>query len=160
MITGEMVTDERVATYLVPVGRLALAAACGAVTGWERQIQEKAAGLRTHMLLAVGACLFCLVTVGMGVTDVTRVVQGLVTGAGFIAGGVIFRRGATVHGLTTAAGMWVMSAVGMAAGIGEYYLAIVTTVVVVFIMRSMRHVERHIGRRNGSNGGEPPAQEV
>jgi putative Mg2+ transporter-C (MgtC) family protein len=131
----------------VMVLRILLAAACGAAVGWQRERHEKAAGLRTHMLLAIGACLFTLVGTGIQEGDVTRVLQGMVTGTGFLAGGVIFREGATVRGLTTAVGLWVMGAVGMAIGFGEYFLGVVTTVLVFTVLSVMQAVEGHMARR-------------
>jgi len=131
--------------YATDAGRLVLAAACGAVIGWEREAHEKAAGLRTHMLLAIGACLFALVALRMhedvAQTDVMRLLQGMLIGTGFICGGAIFREGASVKGLTTATGLWVMGAVGLAAGVGQYFLAILTTVVTFVVMEFVRRAK-------------------
>jgi putative Mg2+ transporter-C (MgtC) family protein len=116
---------------LIAVGKLLVALACGAVIGWEREVHEKAAGLRTHMLVSAGSCLFGIV--GLEVQsvfpgdDVLRVVQGIVMGMGFLAGGVIFREGASVRGLTTAAGLWVLAAIGLTVGLGGFLLAFVAT---------------------------------
>jgi putative Mg2+ transporter-C (MgtC) family protein len=100
--------------------RLLLAACCGAAVGWERELHEKRAGLRTHTLICLGACLFSLVALRIqeefAGTDVMRVVQGLLLGIGFVAGGVIFTHGHSVYGLTTAAGLWVLTGVGLAIG--------------------------------------------
>jgi putative Mg2+ transporter-C (MgtC) family protein len=133
--------------YLVPLARLLVAAACGAMVGWEREVRVKAAGLRTHMLLAIGACLFSLAALRMNANDLTRLVQGMLTGAGFIAAGVIFRQGPSVHGLTTAAGLWVMTGIGMAVGLGEYFLGVVATVFMFFVMSSFRRIEKRIPHR-------------
>ena len=133
--------------YATDVGRLLLAAACGAVVGREREAHEKAAGLRTHMLLAIGACLFALVALRMGesldkTVDVMRLLQGMLIGTGFICGGAIFREGASVKGLTTATGLWVMGAVGLATGGGQYFLAILTTAITFVVMEFVRR-EKH-----------------
>ena len=131
--------------YATDVGRMVLAAACGAMVGWEREAHEKAAGLRTHMLLAMGACLFSLVALRMhedvAQADVMRLLQGMLIGTGFICGGAIFREGASVKGLTTATGLWVMGAVGLAAGVGQYFLAILTTVVTFVVMAFVRRAK-------------------
>jgi len=139
------ISFEQYRVYVTDVSRMVLAAACGAVIGWERETHEKAAGLRTHMLLAIGACLFALVALRMhedvAQTDVMRLLQGMLIGTGFICGGAIFREGASVRGLTTATGLWVMGAVGLAAGVGQYFLAILTTIVTFVVMEFVRRVE-------------------
>jgi len=131
--------------YVTDAGRLLLAAVCGAVIGWERESHEKAAGLRTHILLAIGACLFSLVALRMSEepdkTDVMRLLQGMLVGTGFICGGAIFREGGSVRGLTTATGLWVMGAVGLAVGVGQYFLAILATVVTFIVMEFVRRAK-------------------
>jgi putative Mg2+ transporter-C (MgtC) family protein len=133
--------------YLDFAGRLILAGLCGAMVGWQRERHEKAAGLRTHILLAVGACLFTLVAVAVHGEDTTRIMQGIVTGAGFLGGGVIFREGASVKGLTTAVGLWVMGAVGMAIGMGEFFLGVVATVLVLVVLSVLIWVEQRMSRQ-------------
>ena len=83
----------------VMVIRLVLSAACGALIGWQREKKDKAAGLRTHMLLAIGSCLFTMVGLQFVAGDAIRLVQGTLMGTGFICGGVIFRQGPSVRGL-------------------------------------------------------------
>ena len=115
--------------------RLLLAAALGAIVGFQRERAHKVAGLRTHVLIALGAALFTVVSVyGFpGSADVSRVAAGVVTGIGFIGAGVIFRGIGNDHvvGLTTAASVWVTAAVGLAAGAGMYIIATATTVLVL-----------------------------
>ena len=139
------ISFEQYRVYVTDVSRMVLAAACGAVIGWEREAHEKAAGLRTHMLLAIGACLFALVALRMhedvAQTDVMRLLQGMLIGTGFICGGAIFREGASVKGMTTATGLWVMGAVGLASGVGQYFLAILTTVVTFVVMAFVRRAK-------------------
>jgi len=134
--------------------RLVLAAACGALIGWQREKRDKAAGLRTHMLLAVGSCIFALVGLSMGGGDILRIVQGTLMGTGFICGGVIFRQGPTVLGLTTAVGLWSLSAIGVAAGVGEYALAVLATVLVFIVMAGFVRLEE---RRSGQSAVGPAA---
>lgn len=98
--------------------RLGIAALLGAFIGFERQWRQRSAGLHTTSLVAIGAALFTLLDIVMGAGDRTRIVAGVVTGVGFIAGGVILRTGANVSGLNTAATMWATAAVGALAGFG------------------------------------------
>jgi len=118
--------------------RLLLAAALGAIIGFQRERAHKAAGLRTHALIALGAALFTIVSVyGFpGTADVSRVATGVVTGIGFIGAGVIFRGIGKDHvvGLTTAASVWVTAAVGLASGAGMYIIAAVTAVLVLLLL--------------------------
>jgi len=137
----------------VAVWRLALAAACGAAIGWQREAQDKSAGLRTHMLLAIGACLFALVTVRLDGGDPLRLIQGMLMGTGFIAGGVVFRQGDLVRGLTTAVGLWVMGAIGMAAGVGQYFLAVLATAAAFLVLSVLRRVEVKVARHPPEGGG-------
>lgn len=147
-----------VAMYGTMVGRLVLAAACGALIGWQREAHDKAAGLRTHMLLALGACLFTLVTLRVGSGDLLRVVQGMLVGTGFIAGGVIFRQGDLVRGMTTAVGLWVMGAIGTAVGVGEYFLALLGTLIAFLVMSLLQKVERRLVKHpEPTAGGEKQA---
>ena len=128
--------------------RLAVAAGLGAVIGLERELDEKAAGLRTHMLVSLGAALFTMVgaygfhdflTGGGAIvrTDPSRIAAQVVTGIGFLGAGVIFRQGFTVRGLTTAASLWVVAAIGMASGAGFWKGAVVGTVVGIVSLRPL-----------------------
>ena len=115
--------------------RLVAAAALSGVIGFEREVAQKAAGLRTHMLVGLGAGLFTLVGVtGFVGSDPARVAAQVVAGVGFLGAGAIFRHGVTVRGLTTAAGLWTSAAVGMAAGLGEYAVAVVATGVALVVL--------------------------
>src|SRR5262245_21483264 len=111
--------------------RLALAALLGGVIGYERESRGKAAGLRNHMLVALGSALFVLVVQqsGGGADAVSRVIQGLVAGIGFLGAGAILnnRNDPHIRGLTTAAGVWMTAAIGVAAGIGRELTAILAT---------------------------------
>jgi len=116
---------------LIIILKLFIAFVCGAIIGLEREISDKAAGLRTHILVCLGACLYGIIglTLAAGYkADILRLAQGLLIGIGFLGGGVIFREGPSVKGLTTAAGIWIMGAIGLAAGIGNYYVAAIGTV--------------------------------
>ncbi|KPJ60663.1 MAG: hypothetical protein AMJ46_05215 [Latescibacteria bacterium DG_63] len=130
---------------LIALGKLVIALVFGAAIGWERERHEKAAGLRTHMLLSGGACLFAIVGIQVQAmfpqADLLRVVQGALMGTGFLAGGVIFREGASVRGLTTAAGLWMLAAIGLAVGLGAFVLAFIATVLSFITISLLGRVE-------------------
>jgi putative Mg2+ transporter-C (MgtC) family protein len=122
---------------------LLLAVAFGALVGIERELTAKPAGLRTHMLVSLGACLFTVVSVSFAV-DPARIAAGIVAGIGFIGAGTIWAEKDKVKGITTAASLWATAAIGLTAGIGDYPLAAVVTVLVVIILAS-GSVLRRIG---------------
>jgi len=138
--------------------RVVLAGVLGGAIGAEREIREREAGLRTHMLVAVGAALFTLVSAygwgdfhfsqKSGVTyDPSRIAAQIVTGIGFLGAGAIIRQGLAVRGLTTAASLWVVAAIGLAAGAGYYSGAIITTVVVLVSLWPLRIVAHRLFTR-------------
>jgi putative Mg2+ transporter-C (MgtC) family protein len=138
--------------------RLALAAVLGGLIGVERELRERQAGLRTHLLVAVGSALFTIVgaygfhdfLVSGGVivrTDPTRIAAQIVTGIGFLGAGAIIRQGLSVRGLTTAATLWVVAAVGLAAGAGYYSGAVITTALVLLALWPLRIIAYRILRR-------------
>jgi putative Mg2+ transporter-C (MgtC) family protein len=118
--------------------RLVLAAVLGGILGYEREQKGKAAGIRTHMLVAIGSALFVLVPQqgGMSIADMSRVIQGIVTGVGFLGAGAIIKHASeqNVQGLTTAAGVWMTSAIGIACGLGREVTAIVSTLLALAIL--------------------------
>ena len=118
--------------------KLALAALLGGAMGWERELKGKAAGLRTHMLVAVGAALFVMAPLEAGVplADLTRVMQGVAAGIGFVGAGAILKMSdqGQVMGLTTAAGIWMTAAIGMAVGAGRVWLPVVGVLIAVMIL--------------------------
>ena len=120
------------------VVRLMLAALLGGILGYEREQKGKAAGIRTHMLVALGAALFVLVPqqAGMGIADMSRVIQGIVAGIGFLGAGAIIKqqREENVQGLTTAAGVWMTAEIGIACGLGRESTAVLSTLLVLAIL--------------------------
>ena len=118
--------------------RLLMAALLGGVLGYERERHGKAAGVRTHMLVAMGAALFVLVPQqgGMDVADMSRVIQGIVTGVGFLGAGAIIKRHSEedVQGLTTAAGVWMTAAIGIACGLGREATAVLSTLMALVVL--------------------------
>lgn len=123
--------------------RLLLAAGLGAVLGVEREYRHKPAGLRTNILISIGAALFTIVSIQL-TTDggsADRVAAQIVTGIGFLGAGAILRHGATVQGMTTAATIWVNAAVGMAAGAGLLGLAVATTALTIAVLFGLPFIE-------------------
>ncbi|MDF1594925.1 MAG: MgtC/SapB family protein [Acidimicrobiia bacterium] len=129
--------------------RLLLAALLAGAVGLEREVMRKAAGFRTHMLVGLGAALFTLLSIeGFGRDgDPGRVAAQIVTGIGFLGAGAIFREGATVKGLTTAAGLWAVAAIGMAAGAGLTALATVSATIVLLVLLGLRTLDSWMDRR-------------
>jgi len=131
------------------ITRLILAAALGGALGYERERLGKAAGLRTHMLVALGSALFVLGAMEAGATpgELTRVAQGIATGIGFVGAGAILKLAepghAQVHGLTTASTVWVAAAVGMAVGVGSIWLPVFSTALGLVILVVLARYEHH-----------------
>ena len=116
--------------------RILIAALVGGLIGYERERADKPAGVRTHLLVCVGASLFTIISVeGFAAGDPSRVAAGIVVGIGFLGAGAILRGEGWVAGLTTAATVWVVAAIGMSAGVGLYIITAVTTVVVLVALR-------------------------
>lgn len=124
--------------------RLAIAALLGGMLGYERERQGKAAGVRTHMLVALGAALFVLVPQQAGVSDadMTRVIQGVVAGIGFLGAGSIIKNNDedSVKGLTTAAGIWLTAAIGIACGLGREATAVLSALLALAILSLVPHL--------------------
>jgi len=144
--------DERVIVL-----RLGLALGLGGLLGLERELRGHAAGLRTHLLVCLGSCLFTLVSIAAGQSsdsadpaivraDITRIASQVVVGIGFLGGGAILRHGTSIHGLTTAANLWLTASVGMAAGMGFFFGAAATVLLALLVLIGLRPVERLIER--------------
>lgn len=134
--------------------RLLLAAALGGVLGFEREQRGKSAGLRTHMLVALGSSLFVLVPQHAGVSpgDLTRVLQGLLAGVGFLcAGSIIKGGGEDVKGLTTAASVWLTAAIGVTVGMGHDATAVLATVLAFLILSVIGKLERRLETEGDEN---------
>jgi putative Mg2+ transporter-C (MgtC) family protein len=143
--------------------RLAVAAALTGAVGLEREFRERAAGLRTHMLVGVGSALFTIVSAyawgdftfdrSQGTAfDPTRIAAQIVTGIGFLGAGVIIRQGLSIRGVTTAAGLWVAAAIGMAVGAGYWGAALIGTGVVLVGLGPLRMAEGWVVRRRREGG--------
>jgi putative Mg2+ transporter-C (MgtC) family protein len=133
------------------VWRLLLAAGLGAALGVEREYRQKPAGLRTNILIAVGSALFTILSleVTRSVGDPSRVAGQIVTGIGFLGGGAIMRNRDTVHGMTTAATIWVNAAIGVGAGMGQYSLATFTAALTLVVLVLLPPIEIYFERRAG-----------
>ena len=130
--------------------RLLVAGLLGALIGYERELRAKGAGVRTHVLVALGAALFMIISqngfAGAERFDAARVAAGVVTGIGFLGGGIIMKK-THVSGLTTAAGLWVTGAIGMGAGCGLYLMAGVCTFLVLFCLEVLNAYAIKFGQR-------------
>jgi putative Mg2+ transporter-C (MgtC) family protein len=141
-----------------------ISTALGGLVGWERQAGRKPAGLRTHTLVCLGSTMFVLVTkhavaeIGGPNLDPTRIIHGVITGVGFLGAGSIMRTdGGYVHGLTTAASVWMVAAIGVSVGVHAYWLATMGTVLALIVLEVMRWVERVMEKnkkKTTENGGE------
>jgi putative Mg2+ transporter-C (MgtC) family protein len=136
--------------------RLLLAAVLGAAIGVERELHEHPAGMRTHLLVAVGCALFTVLSIygfegnvpGTGQVDPARWAAQIVTGIGFLGAGAILKYGTSIRGLTTAASLWATAAIGIAAGTGQWILGLVGTAIVLFSLWPLARVARAIRVRN------------
>ncbi|MEH2356478.1 MgtC/SapB family protein [Nostoc sp.] len=134
--------------------RLCIALLIGAIIGLERQIRRKPAGLRTHMLVSLGSALFTLIIMQIGGLQsspdaLSRVIQGIATGIGFLGAGEIVRQSSQesqqleIHGLTSAAAIWVSSALGIAAGCGLWQLGLISAMLTFLILNVFKRFEKH-----------------
>ncbi|MEO8482471.1 MAG: MgtC/SapB family protein [Acidobacteriota bacterium] len=137
------------------VGKLVLATLLGGAIGLNRELHQKPAGFRTHAMVALGAALMTMVAVDLGarrglndVDAVSRVLQGIIAGIGFVGGGAILRRDSdpNVHGLTTAASIWVVAAMGSAAGLGLWLSAIVSVALALAVLTVGSRIDRAVHR--------------
>jgi putative Mg2+ transporter-C (MgtC) family protein len=123
------------------------AAGLSALIGLERELRHRDAGLRTHMMVGLGSALFTIAGAEIG-TDPARMAAQVVSGIGFLGAGAIFRSGDSVKGLTTAAGLWTVAAIGVVAGFGQLGLAITATVVALVVLYGLAPVVDRLGRRS------------
>jgi len=147
---------------LVVLIRVLSALLLGFAIGFEREVTNKDAGLRTNILVCLGACIFTIISIygfpevavsdsELGTRDTARVAAQIVTGIGFIGGGTVLRHGFNIYGLTTAATLWVSASIGMACGSGMYGLAIISTIISIFTLVSVRLFERKVLASSNKN---------
>lgn len=135
------------------VGRLLLASVAGAALGWERERSDKPAGLRTHMMVSLGAATFMVAALEFTKTvpelshlrlDPIRVIAGIIGGVGFLGAGTIIEARGSVHGITTAASIWVAAAVGTACGMALYQTALASVVLALVILFALGFIEHRV----------------
>jgi len=126
--------------------RLLISFAIGTAIGLEREYQSKAAGLRTMIMICLGSTIFTEISIRLGAGNPDRLAANIVTGIGFLGGGVIFKDGLTVTGITTATTIWICAALGMAVGAGEYFIAIVGSGVVLLVLTALEKVQSMVER--------------
>lgn len=136
---------EELMVYLVPILVSTLA---GGLIGIEREYRDKSAGFRTMILIAIGSTLFTIISqkLGMPEKESTRIAASIVTGIGFIGAGVVLRDGANIRGITTAASIWLVAALGMASGIGEFILVGAVTLLALIVLWALPPFERWLDR--------------
>lgn len=136
--------------------KVTLAACLGGLIGLEREWRGREAGFRTNMLIAMGACLFTLISIhgfpleSSAARDTGRVAAGIVTGIGFLGAGALFQTPHRVKGMTTAATIWLVAAIGMTVGVGAYALAIFSSILTFVILRLLKPVSTTVARRHNS----------
>lgn len=139
--------------------RLFAAVLFGAIIGYQRELVRKPAGLRTHMLVALGSAVFVLFPLRLGMSDdgLSRIIQGISTGIGFIGGGAILkvRHERTIEGLTTAAGIWLTSAVGVGVALGGLGLGLISTLMALLILTVLHRIELRLHPRHHSEVTSP-----
>ena len=149
-LPGDLFAVPDLAQFVRVVVRLGMAALLGGVLGFEREQVGKSAGLRTHMLVSLGAALFTVASVeaGMSVADLSRVFQGIAAGIGFIGAGAILKLTSEqeIRGLTTAASLWLTAAAGTAAGAGYLWIPIVGVLLALIVLSALGRVERWLQR--------------
>lgn len=130
--------------------RLGLATVLGGIIGWEREAWDKPAGFRTLTMVCVGSTLFVILSLDLATTpgapeawDPLRAVAAIIQGIGFLGAGTVLQTRKTIRGLTTAAALWAVTAVGVAAGLGEFTTAALGTLAILVILRGLSYVERH-----------------
>ncbi|MBD3885070.1 MgtC/SapB family protein [Phormidium tenue FACHB-886] len=136
--------------WFIILARVSLAIFTGGLVGLERQLEHKPAGLRTHMLVSLGAAMFVMtgLQLGAGTDNVGRVMQGIVAGIGFLGAGEIFAKSRTnphevkIQGLTSAAAIWVSASLGVASGVGLWQIALTGAIATVFILQVVKLVEK------------------
>lgn len=142
--------------------RLAIAALLGGIIGIQREYSGKSAGLRTHMLVALGSSLFMIIAIeyGMSSSDLARIIQGLTAGIGFIGGGAILKSKAEreITGLTTAASIWLTAGIGLAVGLGRWGSAALSVILTWIILTFAYHIETLINDKKRKKKMEYPGK--
>jgi putative Mg2+ transporter-C (MgtC) family protein len=146
------------------VGRLLLAAGAGAAVGFDREIKDRPAGLRTHMLTSLAAAVFTILTFEIyqrstSTGDPIRIIEAVTAGVAFLAAGAIIQSRGGVKGLTTGAAMWMAGALGVACGAGYFVLAVIATALTVVILTALQRFEAYIGSSPDSHAASTQAED-
>jgi putative Mg2+ transporter-C (MgtC) family protein len=156
---------------LEAVLRVFLSVVVGALIGLDRELRNKPAGLRTHILISLAAALFTLITFelhqqftgedGTKTADPVRIIEAVTAGVAFLAAGAIIQSRGNVHGLTTGANMWLAGALGVACGAGYYFLATIGTVFALIVLVVLAKLEKHLGNSKSpdDDSGNPPPEQ-
>lgn len=150
-MTDIITTNSEISMLLYFLPKILIATICGAIIGWDREQKNKVAGLRTNILICVGAAIFTIVSVIVSHdnnSDPTRILSTIVTGIGFLGGGVIIKTDDKIVGVTTAAFIWVVSAIGILCGIGATLTPIILTIILLIVSKLFEKVERYIKDKN------------
>jgi putative Mg2+ transporter-C (MgtC) family protein len=142
-------TDSQLVSFLLP--KIIVATICGLIIGWEREVKNKVAGIRTHIIVCVGACLFTSTGFILGSeyhVDPTRVIGQIITGIGFLGGGVIFKHDDKVSGITSAAFIWLIAAMGVLVGIGYLFSTLLFTIGLLVVLILLQKLEDKIKKNN------------
>ena len=134
---------------LIVLQKLGLAALLGMIVGWERHLKKNPAGMRTHALVTLGTCAFTVIGVhvlAVSSSAVIPIIQAMIIGLGFLGAGLIFEGQEQTRGLTTAAEVWTLASVGILVGLGSYFLAIATTLLILVILLPLKWVEQKISQ--------------
>ncbi len=160
LLSGSFSTELGLATI---AGRMVAAAGLGLVIGFDRELRSVAAGLRTHMLVALASATFAILAFeivaqamreGVDNTDPVRIIEAVTAGVAFLAAGTIIRGGDRVHGLTTGAGLWLAGSIGLACGVGAYAVAVLATVLGIVILTLLRRLEHVIATKPRTPTGD------
>jgi len=155
IVLDDLATGFSQVPVTVAAARLTMAALFAGIVGYERERRKKPAGLRTHILIAIAACLFIIIGQELGSLkfgeadqmrfDPLRLIEAVTAGVAFLAAGIIFTAQGEVRNITTGASMWLAGAIGLACGAGQIMLAGLTTAVVVIVLTLLRQLERFLG---------------
>ena len=134
---------------LIVLQKLGLAALLGMIVGWERHLKKNPAGMRTHALVTLGTCAFTVIglhVLAASSSAIIPIIQAMIIGLGFLGAGLIFEGQEQTRGLTTAAEVWTLASVGILVGLGSYFLAIATTLLILVILLPLKWVEQKISQ--------------
>jgi putative Mg2+ transporter-C (MgtC) family protein len=155
-LVKELVREFQMELNWSDAASLLIAAVLGGAIGFERELHGKSAGLRTNILICLGACVYTIISTNLVGSDPGRIAAQVVTGIGFIGAGAIIHSGIGIHGLTTAAGIWVVASIGMACGCRKYSLALLAALITIIVLMLLPPLERKIKKDHDNSGESQP----